>query len=76
MSETGLDGVRWGRTLCAQRAPSMGKLLLVFISKFLVFIGHTCSFDRSPVLWTTGGDTEDARVVRAILDSFAATCLR
>ncbi|OXG86665.1 ornithine decarboxylase [Cryptococcus neoformans var. grubii Br795] len=33
-------------------------------------------FDRSPVLWTTGGDTEDARVVRAILDSFAATSLR
>lgn len=54
----------------------MGKLLLAFISKSLVLIDHTCSFDRSPVLWTTGGDTEDARVVRAILDSFVATCLR
>lgn len=42
----------------------------------LVLISHTCSFDRSPVLWTTGGNTEDARMVRAILDSFAATSLR
>ncbi|WVO17850.1 hypothetical protein L204_105548 [Cryptococcus depauperatus] len=35
-------------------------------------------FDRSPVLWTTGGNTADAHAVRAILDSFAtiATSLR
>lgn len=30
-------------------------------------------FDRSPVHWTTGGDTPNARKVRALLDKFAAS---
>jgi ornithine decarboxylase len=28
-------------------------------------------FERSPVLWTTGGTSPDAIAVRAILDAFA-----
>ncbi|ODO07507.1 ornithine decarboxylase [Cryptococcus wingfieldii CBS 7118] len=33
-------------------------------------------FEKSPVLWTTGGHSEDALAVRAILDSYNATFLR
>ncbi|OCF32794.1 ornithine decarboxylase [Kwoniella heveanensis BCC8398] len=33
-------------------------------------------FERSPIHWTTGGDSPDAKVVRQILDNFASTSLR
>ncbi|WVR05836.1 hypothetical protein IAU60_002862 [Kwoniella sp. DSM 27419] len=33
-------------------------------------------FERSPVHWTTGGDSTDAKVVRGLLDTFASSSLR
>ena len=75
-------GVRWGLIPCVLLVPLTGESFLLPLFSILILENEDVEgrrvkdqelifrFERSPVSWTTGGNTHNALAVRAILDSF------